>query len=265
MPDSATQFETVASADGTTIAYERAGVGTPLILVGGAFSTRQSGYPLRAALESDFTVYVIDRRGRGDSSDVQPYAVEREVEDLTALVAVAGGGAGGVNVYGHSSGAVLALEAASRGLPIAKLAVYEPPYTFDPDHPEPADDNGVLAALDAGDRDGAVEAFMRLTGMDDQAVAWARQAPFWPTMLEIAHTTAYDLALTADGRVPTERLAAIAAQTLVMDGGSSPAWAARAAEAVTAAIPGARRLTVEGQGHGADPTVLAPLLSDFFR
>jgi len=261
MPDAATQFETVTSADGTTIAYERAGVGTPLILVGGAFSTRQSGYPLRAALESDFTVYVIDRRGRGDSTDVQPYAVEREVEDLAALIAVAGG----VNAYGHSSGAVLALEAASRGQAIAKLAVYEPPYTFDPDHPEPAGDSGVQAALDAGDRDGAVEAFMRLTGMDDQALAWARQAPFWSGMLEIAHTTAYDLALTADGRVPTERLASISAQTLVMDGGSSPVWAARAAEAVTAAIPGARRLTVEGQDHGVDTAVLAPLLLEFFE
>lgn len=260
-----TPFETTISADGTIIAYERAGTGAPLILVGGAFSTRQGGYALRDALAQNFTVYVIDRRGRGDSTDTQPYAVEREVEDLAALIAVArSGDAGGeVNVYGHSSGAVLALEVASRGLPIAKLAVYEPPYTFDPDHPEPTGDNGVQAALDAGDREGAAEAFMRITGMDDEALAWAKQAPFWPGMLAIAHTTAYDLALTADAKVPTERLAAITAPTLVMDGGSSPAWAARAAEGVAAAIPGARRLTVEGQDHGVDPAVLAPLLIDF--
>ncbi len=104
---------------------------------------------------------------------------------------------------------------------------------------------------------------MRLTGMDDRAVAWARQAPFWPGMLAIAHTTAYDLALTADNRVPAERLAAITVPTLVMDGGSSPAWAARAAEGVAPAIPGARRLTVEGQDHGVDQAVPAPLLRDF--
>ena len=257
----ATLFETATSADGTTIAYERAGAGAPLILVGGAFSTREGGYALRDALAQNFTVYVVDRRGRGDSTDTRPYAVEREVEDLAALIAVAGGT---VNLYGHSSGAVLALEAASRGLEIAKLAVYEPPYTFDPDGPVPAGDNGVLAALDVGDKEGAAEAFMRFTGMDDQALAWAKQAPFWPGMVAIAHTTAYDLALTADGRVPAGRLAAITAPTLVMDGGASPAWAARAAESVAAAIPGARRLTVEGQGHGVDVAALAPLLIEFF-
>jgi pimeloyl-ACP methyl ester carboxylesterase len=257
---------TVQSADGTTIAYEHAGVGPSLILVGGAFNTRQSGYALSDLLVSSFDVYVYDRRGRGDSTDTAPYAVERELEDLAALIEAAGGT---VYVYGHSSGAILALEAASTGLAIARLAVYEPPYTFDPDYFDPYDsvpagDGGVQAALDADDRERATEAFMRLTGMDDQAVAWAKQAPFWPGMLAIAHTAAYDLAITGDGKVPAERLAEIAAPTLVMNGGTSPAWASRAAEGVAAAIPGARRSAIEGADHGVAAEVLAPLLLEFF-
>lgn len=252
--------ETVRSADGTTIGYERVGAGRPVILVGGAFSIRQAGYGLRELLAPRYTVYVFDRRGRGSSGDTAPYDVEREVEDVGALVEAAGGSAA---IYGHSSGAILALEAAARGLPISKLAVYEPPYTFDPEHPEPAGDNGVQAALDAGDRDDAAARFMRLTGMDDRMIAETKQAPFWPAMVAIAHTLPYDLALSGDGTVPTGRFAGISAPTLVLDGGASPAWAARAATAVTDAIRGARPVTLDGQTHAVDPAVLAPVLAEF--
>ncbi|MCU1524663.1 MAG: alpha/beta hydrolase [Microbacteriaceae bacterium] len=258
MPDATA---TVQSADGTTIAYEEAGEGRPLIVIGGAFNHRHSADVLKEQLAPHFTVYVHDRRGRGESGDTAPYSIEREVEDVDALIAAAGGS---VYVYGHSSGAMLAMEAASRGSAITKLAVYEPPYTADPDDPTPLSDGGVQAAIDAGDRELAAENFMRLTGMDENSIQWVKQAPFWPGMVAMAHTLPYDLALTGDGRVPTDRLAAITASTLVMDGGTSPGWAGRAAASVAAAIPGARRLTVEGQDHGVDQTVLAPLLAEFF-
>ncbi|MET4782623.1 hypothetical protein [Glaciihabitans sp. UYNi722] len=167
-------------------------------------------------------------------------------------------------MYGHSSGAILALEAASRGSAISKLAVYEPPFTTDTDDLTPTDDGGVLAALAAGDRELAAKSFLRVTGMDDGTLQWMSNAPFWPGMVEMAPTLAHELAVTGDGKAPTDRLARITASTLVMDGGASPAWAASAAEAVVAAVPGARRLTVDGQNHGVDQTVLAPLLVEFF-
>lgn len=253
--------ESVVSADGTTIAYERQGAGPALVIVGGALNTRQSPGALIGPLAAHFTVIAYDRRGRGDSGDTPPYAIEREVEDLAAVIEAAGGSA---FVYGHSSGAILALEAASRGLPIAGVAAYEPPYTFDPQNPQRASGGGVQAAVDAGDRELAVARFLRLTGMSQQAVEGMRQAPFWSGMLAMAQTLPYDVALSGDGVIPVERFAAIAIPTLVMDGGASPAWAARSAEAIVRAVPRARRLTVAGQNHGVDPVVLAPLLIEFF-
>lgn len=259
-------FETVRSADGTLIAFERAGSGPALILIGGAFSVRQGGYGLRDILSDRFTVYSVDRRGRGDSTDTQPYSVEREIEDLAALVGVAGADGEPVYVYGHSSGGILSLEAAARGLPIERLAVYEPPFTYDPADPTQSEPEGraVLAALDAGDHDAAVEAFMRLTGADDTVIAWTRQAPYWPGMVAIAPTTAYDLAVTGDRRASAERLGQISIPVLVLDGGASAVWAGRASDAVVAAVPDARRYTVGEEAHGAAADVLAPVLAEFF-
>lgn len=321
--------ETVRSLDGTEIAYDRIGAGPALIVIGGAFSTRRSPGVLASLLASHFEVFTYDRRGRGGSGDTQPYAVQREIEDLEALLGEMGHrgsraaavalaaqsaqltdvvqptpfsgavrpspalehDAGGpielaqpvqlgqpiqavqsdeVLVYGHSSGAILALEAAVSGLPISRLAVYEPPYTSDPQQPasifapDGREEGAVQAALDAGDRSLAATSFMRMTGMPDEAIEGMQQASYWSGMLAIAHTLAYDLALTGDGAVPVERLAAIAVRTLVIDGGASPQWASRAGDAVAAAIPGARRLTLEGEDHGVDPGALAPFLIDFF-
>ena len=259
--------ETTTSADGTTIAYDRVGDGPTLIVIGGAFNTRQSAGDLVPLLSSHLSIVTYDRRGRVDSSDadaiggIPPFTVEREIEDLAALIDAVGGD---VFAYGHSSGAILGLEAASRGLPISRLAAYEPPYTADPDDPTPLTDGGVRAAVAAGDREAAAGAFLRLTGMPDQAIEGVKHAPFWLGMLAIAHTLPYDLALTGNGVVPATRFGSITADTLVMDGGTSPAWAARAAEAVVAVVPGARRITVAGQDHNVDSTVLAPYLLDFF-
>lgn len=179
---------TVTSADATTIAFERSGEGTPVIVVGGALNDRSTGAPLAAHLASDFTVYTYDRRGRGDSGDTRPYAVEREVEDLAALITEAGGKA---FVYGVSSGAILALEAAASGLPITKLALLEPPYTITEARPNASENFAArLAELtSAGRRGEAVEYFMTKTvGLPDEAVAGARNSPMWAGLEAMAHT-----------------------------------------------------------------------------
>ncbi len=255
--------ETVQSADGTTIAYERTGTGPAVILIGGAFNDRHSPSVLAAALSAHFTVFSYDRRGRGDSGDTLPFAVAREAEDLDALTAVAGGSA---LVYGHSSGAVLALEAAAAGVPITRLAVYEPPYTFDPESTDPPSDGAarIQSALDAGDREQAAEIFMTMTGMDVGSIEWVKGAPFWPGMVALAHTLPYDLVLCGDGTVPAERLAAVATPTLAIFGGTSPTWAGRAVAGVVEAMPDARLLKIDGQDHAVDLTVLAPVLLEFF-
>jgi len=253
--------EFVRSADGTRIAYDRLGSGAPVIVIGGAFNTRSSPYPLVTLLAENFTVYTFDRRGKGDSPETRPYAVEHEIEDLAALVAEAGGASG---VYGHSSGAILGIEAAAAGVHITRLAVYEPPYTADPEHPAPADDLGLQAALDSGDPVAAAALFLRITGMDDAAVASITSAPFWPGLVSLAGTLPHELALTGDGLPPRERLAAITVPTLALAGGTSPAWADRAARAVASAVADGTVLTVAGQDHAVDQTVLAPLLAAFF-
>jgi pimeloyl-ACP methyl ester carboxylesterase len=132
-----TAFETVRSADGTTIAVERAGEGTPVILAGGAFNDRSTVAGLAEVLSADFTTVIYDRRGRGASGDSDSYAAEREIEDLAAVISYAGGPAG---MFGHSSGAVLALEAAARGLDITKVAAYEPTWVIEGTRPRPGDD-----------------------------------------------------------------------------------------------------------------------------
>ncbi|MGI9097449.1 MAG: alpha/beta fold hydrolase [Solirubrobacteraceae bacterium] len=249
------------SVDGTTLAYERTGAGPLLILVGGTFNTRHSVSTLAPLLAPHSTVYAYDRRGRGDSSDTPPYAVEREVEDLHALIAAAGGSA---LVYGHSSGAALALEATARGLPITKLAVYEPPYMLDDDREEPPSDYAtrIQAAVDAGRPDEAAEIFLQ--DFPPEVIEAIKQAPAWPGMVATAHTLPYDIAVVeADGSIPTDRLATIAVPTLAMDGAASPAWAGNAVAAVAEAVPGAQQVTLDGQDHAVADAAVAPVLIDF--
>lgn len=255
---------TVKSADGSTIAYDTTGTGPVLILVGGAFSTRQSAGAIASLLAANFRVYAYDRRGRGGSTEATPYATEREVEDLAALVEAAGRSA---MVYGHSSGAVLALEAAASGVPFTKVVAYEPPYTAEePGNPTlEAWGESVQTAVDTGDRERAAVLFLEGTGADAAAIEGIKQLPWWPGMLAVAHTLPYDLALVGPGYVPTERFRKIAVPTLVLHGGGSPAWAGTAASVVAEAIPGARHIAIQGQDHGIDEAVLAPALIDFFR
>jgi pimeloyl-ACP methyl ester carboxylesterase len=248
------------STDGTEIAFDTVGEGPAVIVIGGAMNTRHSPYPLVTLLGEKFAVTTYDRRGRGDSTDVAPYAVEREVEDLAAVIDAVGGSA---MVYGHSSGAILTLEAAAAGLPITRIAVYEPPYTGNSSEPsEP--DTVVADALATGDRDAATAGFMRLTGMPDGQIEWMRHSDFWPDLVALAHTLPYDLALSGNGVVPTERLAGITAPTLAMDGGASDPWAALAADAVVTAVANGERETLAGQTHQVDQAVLATSLGAYF-
>lgn len=257
----------VISKDGTAIAFDRSGKGPAIILVGGAFQHRAIDprtAQLAALLAQHFTVFHYDRRGRGDSGDTQPYVVEREVEDLDTLIKEAGGSA---FVFGMSSGAVLAIEAAARGLAITKLALYEPPFNAGDENARQASENytrQLTALLTEGRRGDAVALAMTTWGAPAEAVAGMRQTPIWSLFASVAPTLAYDNAIMGDGSVPAERLASITVPTLVMDGGASPAFMHNAAQVVVHALPNAKLRTLEDQTHDVAPEVLAPVLEKFF-
>jgi pimeloyl-ACP methyl ester carboxylesterase len=262
-------MEEAISMDDTTIAFDRSGEGPPIVIVGGALGDRTAAPELTSLLARRFTVIAYDRRGRGDSGDTAPYAVDREVEDIEALIVAAGGQA---SVYGHSSGAVLALEGA-RTLPhrITKLALYEPPLIVDDSRaPLPEDFVTRLDALISANRRGdAVDYFLTTgPGMPAEVVAGMRQEPFWASLESIAHTLAYDGTIVRDatGGSPAQlrRWASVGVPTLVMDGGASPDWIRNAAMALTEVLPDAQRRTLEGQDHGPDSKLLAPELEAFF-
>ncbi len=256
---------TVTSRDGTRIAFESAGAGPAVVIVDGAMSSRSFGPsgPIAEALENQFTVHRYDRRGRGDSGDTLPYAVAREIEDLDAVIREAGGTA---SVLGISSGAGLALEAAAGGVPIAKLALFEPPYTADggdvEDRRQEAEHMDALLA--AGRRAEAVELFFSWVGMPDEAIAQMRGSPMWPALEAAAPTISYDDQVMGDGTVPRERARRIGVPTLLIDGSETSEELRRATMEVADAIPNAQRRTLEGQSHQADPETLVPILREFF-
>jgi pimeloyl-ACP methyl ester carboxylesterase len=261
----------VTSRDGTTIAYDRVGEGPSVILVGGALQYRafdQRTAHLAELLGARFTVYHYDRRGRGESTDTPPYATEREVEDLDALIRVAGGAA---MVFAMSSGGALALDAANQGLAITRLALYEPSFVVDDSRPPvPADYVEQLAGLAAAGRRGDAVAYFLVNaiGIPPDYVAPMRQDPSWAGMEAVAPTLAYDGAFVADvcqGRpLPTDRWASVTVPTLVIDGGASPAWVRHAARALADLLPHAAYRTLEGQRHDYAPEALAPVLAEFF-
>ena len=260
-------MHTVSSPDGTTIAYDEAGEGPALILVDGALSVHSSGgkSELARLLAPHFTVYGYDRRGRGRSGDTRPYAVDREVEDIEVLIDRAGGSA---FLYGHSSGATLAMRAAVQlGGRVSKLAMYEPPHNDDPDAQESWSEylrelRQVLAGAYPGD---AVALFMRFIGTPSDQVERMRQAPFWPGMEAIAPTLAYDHAAIIGERwsPPTGLAAQVSVPALVMAGGASLPFMPPAAQALSKAMPHGQLRILEGQPHDVNPGVLAPVLVDF--
>ncbi len=258
----------VTSRDGTKIALDILGDGPPVIFVGGALADRSAGAPLAAVLARNFTVFNYDRRGHGDSGDTAPYAVEREVEDIAALIGETGGAA---FLIGGSSGAVLALDAAASGLAVTKLALYEPPFIVDGSRPPvPSDIVQRLTSLVASGRRGdAVEYYMtKALAVPATTVATIRNSPFWAQWEASAHTLVYDftiLAGTMSGRpLPACRWAALTAPTLVMDGGASPANMHSGAQALADLLPNVQRRTLPGQTHDVDVEVLTGVLTEFF-
>jgi pimeloyl-ACP methyl ester carboxylesterase len=261
-------MNTVSSRDGTTIAYDKAGEGPAVILVDGALSVHSSGgkSELAGRLAPRFTVYGYDRRGRGESRDTLPYAVDREIEDIDALIDQAGGSA---FLYGHSSGATLAMHAAVRlGDRVGKIALYEPPHNGDPDAEEAWRQylRELAQALADGRRGDAVALFMRLIGTTGDQVEGMRRAPFWPSMEAIAPTLAYDHAgiIGEKWSPPTSLAAQVEVPALVMAGGASLEFMTPTAQALSKAMPQGQLRILEGQTHSVDPGVLAPVLTDFF-
>jgi pimeloyl-ACP methyl ester carboxylesterase len=246
---------TVTSADGTAIGYESTGTGPALVLIDGSCCFRAAGpmRPLAGQLQEHFTVYLYDRRGRGESGDTAPYAVERELEDLRAVIGAAGGSA---SVYTMSSGGAIGLAAAAQGSGITALAVYEPPYVgVTPGYTEEL--TGLLAA---GRHADAVTLFQTLVGMPPEAIAGFRASPGFKVLEGIAPTLAYDDAVLQPGHLRPEVAAAVTVPTTVIAGGASPQFLQDAARNTAAAIPGARFEVLPGQTHGVDPDALAPLL-----
>ncbi len=256
---------TLTSPDGTTIAYGKVGAGPPIVLVDGAMCFRGAG-PMDALAErlaEHFTVFTYDRRGRGESTDTAPYAVEREVEDLSALIDAAGGQA---YVYAISSGVALALATAAAGADIPRLALYEPPYLAELEESGRAETYTAQLGelLRAGDRGGAVALFMARVGIPQPVIDGMRGSPGWPRMEAIAPTLAYDDRLLAGGHVPLEIAAQVTAPALLLSGSASPENLQQAAAATADALPNGVHQTLEGQTHDVAPDALAPVLVEFF-
>ena len=262
-------MSTAESKDGTRIAFSSSGDGPPLIVVDGAACYRKFGPATRLAaiLSQRFTVFTYDRRGRGGSSDTQPYAPEREVEDLQALIDQAGGSA---CLYGISSGSALALETAASGTGVSKLVLYEVPFTEDPSRAAASGEySAQLNRLLAADRPGdAARLFLRRAGLPGPLIALMRVLPAWSKLTAIAPTLAYDdqiLDIAPPGHpLPAQRWAAVTIPALCLVGGDSPGWLHDSTQALAHALPNARFRALEGQNHVVKPKVHAPVLEEFF-
>ncbi len=269
------------SADGTTIAYERHGQGPPLVLVFGALSDRQARFATPGhLLDRDFTVFTYDRRGRGDSGDATNYSVQKEIDDLAAVIREAvreAGQAAGTpgsepgtkaHLFGHSSGAILALKAAGAGLPIDHLAVYEPPFILDGTRTRPPVDlaRRLRDLVHEGHRAEALRLdFTEAMQFSPEAITGIERGPLWAQFLSLAHTLPYDIEICGPGNyIPMADVAQITVPTLVIAGEKSPGWMQAGTAELAKKIPGARHVTLAGQDHGTRPAALAPVLRDFY-
>jgi len=254
--------QSVRSPDGTRIEFARVGAGPPVILVEAALHYRDfsSFGGLVPLLSENLTVYTYDRRGRGGSTDTTPYAPEREVEDLAALIAEAGGSA---HLYGYSSGALLALHAAAHGLPVNRLALLEPPLQDDDaESPDPLTTE--LAELVAAGRNSdAVARFHESIGVSSEFIAGMGSTPEWAKMVSVAHTLVYDC-MISDATTPAV-LGSVGVPTLVLDSEGSTdnltGWAAR----VAVRLPRAAHRSLAGEWHSVPDEILAPVLVEYFR
>lgn len=258
----------VTSRDGTRIAFTKTGQGKPVIIVNGAMGFREfhGDKPLASMLSKDFTVYIYDRRGRGESSDRIPYSVEREIEDIEALIDDAGGSA---FVYGVSSGAALSLHAAAALGPskINRLALYEPPYGSDAENEKQefaTQRNQLHKVILHGKPGDAAAFFVTALGTPPEALDSLRQTPDWTVMIGVEHTLAYDYAVLGDGAVPTDLARAATMPVLVMDGEKTLEFMHTAAETLGAVLPSAQRKTIKDQTHEVSAEAMAPVLKVFF-
>lgn len=252
----------VTSSDGTSIAFERVGSGPAVILVDAAGNFRGfSPMPqLAEALSQNFTTFTYDRRGKGASTDTLPYAVDREIDDLQALINHAGGSA---FVHGFSSGGILALLAAERGLGIPKLSLLEPPLRVEVTPPPPSGVGGEVARLVVTGRRGeAYEHWLKGIGVPAEMIAGMRQSPLWPALEATAHTLVYDSLIT--GSMPPERLSAISTPTLVLGSDGSTSQLRNWVQGIAEALPNASARFLPGTWHGVSAEHLAPALAEFF-
>jgi pimeloyl-ACP methyl ester carboxylesterase len=266
--------ERITSQDGSVIAVDSVGVGQGpvVILVGGAFNDRSTVAGVAAALGPRFTVVTYDRRGRGESTDTAREAggafdIANEIDDIAAVIEHAGGHA---HLFGHSSGGILVLEAAMRGLPVDSVAVYEPPFRADPDLPHPPSDflDRITALAEKGDRDGAASLFFsEAIGLPPEIVSGMKHGPVWSFFLDKALTLPYDVAVSAPSdSVDRNRLAGLAIPVLAVYGDQTAPALMAGTKAVAEAVPGARLVVLPGEDHGVlqHPAVLAPVLVEFF-
>jgi pimeloyl-ACP methyl ester carboxylesterase len=264
-------MQTVTSRDGTTLAYDRYGNGPTVILVAGALGARKfkEMEELAELLAERCTVINYDRRGRGDSTDVKPFAVEREIEDLAALIDACGGSA---SLWGWSSGGALALHAVAAGTGVEKLSVYEVPFMVQPGLKRPTPDYGerLDELVAADDRSGAVKHFMRnAMGIPAPFVALIRLTPRWKEVKATAHTLPYDWAVLGNHAMYGEPLspeewAPVRAPTLVVHGDKSPEPLRAGSEALAQVLPNAELRVLEGTSHNISMKKLAPVLAEFF-
>jgi alpha-beta hydrolase superfamily lysophospholipase len=255
-------MSTVTSNDGTTIAYDRSGDGPAVVIVGGIVGDRLQQAPVADLLASQFAVYNYDRRGHSESGFTEPYSVQREAEDLAALIEQAGGAA---SVYATSGCAVIALQAVASGAPITKLALWEPPFIVDDSRPPvPTDYRDQLESLLAQDRRGDMVALFltQAAGIPAPFVEQLRQAPFWGAQEAFAHTLIHDATMMGDYTIPATADSADV-PTLVLDGATTP-WLTHAADELAGVLPNARRRSLPGQQHNVEPGAIAPILAEFF-
>jgi len=254
------------SKDGARITYEKSGNGPLLILVDGALCSRAFGPMPKLAqlLTGNFTVITYDRRGRNESTDTQPYAAEREIEDIEALINENGGSA---FVTGFSSGAALSLAAAAHGLNITKLALYEPPFMVDKDQQPPADSLQQLQAMIAEDRRGdAVKFFLKdMVGVPAIVVFIMKLTPVWGKLKSVAHTLPYDVAVLGDFSLPAKKAASVSIPTLISGGDKSQPTLQQAVKKLSEVMPNSELKMLKGQTHNVRGKAIAPVLIEFFE
>ena len=246
MAEAAAIVEHVRSSDGTRIAYRRSGEGPPVVLVHGTTSAHWSFRFLVPVLADRFTLYAIDRRGRGDSEDRAAYEIEREFEDIAAVVDSIDEPA---SLFGHSFGATVAFGAALVARNLRKLVLYEPAPGISAVSTEDLEQVDDLVARE--EREEAVLRAFRLFGLTPEEVEQIRASPTWSARVAAAHTVTREVKAEEAFRVDPDRFWNLDAPTLLLLGEESPDWAREGTERIRAILPDARVSILRGQGHVA--------------